>query len=124
DRMTRSTKQLLTILDDLNHYGVSLKCSDQDIDTGNAAGKLLFTILGAVAELELELIRERTKDGLARAKSEGKRLGRPLNPILDAQITRMREEGLSYREIGNSVGLSHQAVKKRLKRAGYKNGSS
>ncbi|OPY30852.1 MAG: hypothetical protein A4E32_02177 [Methanomassiliicoccales archaeon PtaU1.Bin124] len=124
DRMARSVNQLLNILEKLNNYGVSLICTDQDIDTNSPTGKLLFTILGAVAELELELIRERTKDGLARAKAQGKRLGRPPNPALTEQITRMREEGLSYREIGLQVGLSHQAVKKRLVRAGYKKGSS
>jgi DNA invertase Pin-like site-specific DNA recombinase len=124
DRLARSTKQLLTMLEDIDRYGVTLVCSDQQIDTNSATGKLLFTVLGAVAELELELIRERTKDGLARARAEGKRLGRPPKPALTEQITRMREEGLSYREIGKQVGLSHQAVKQRLRRAGYKKGST
>jgi len=124
DRLARSTKHLLTILENLNHYRVGLICSDQDIDTNSAAGRLLFTILGAVAELELELIRERTKDGLARAKSQGKRLGRPPNPAMDETIIQLWTEGLSLRAIGERTGLSHQAVKQRLRRAGYKKGSS
>ncbi|MGD0818056.1 MAG: recombinase family protein [Methanomassiliicoccales archaeon] len=124
DRLARSAKQLLTMLEDLDRFGVTLVCSDQQIDTNNAMGKLLFTVLGAIAELELELISERTKDGLARAKAQGKRLGRPPNPQLDKEIIRLRTEGLSLREIGNRIGLSHQAVKQRLRRAGYKKGST
>jgi DNA invertase Pin-like site-specific DNA recombinase len=61
DRLGRSTKQLLTMLEDLDRFGVALICTDQQIDTKSPAGKLLFTVLGAVAELELDLIRERTK---------------------------------------------------------------
>lgn len=124
DRLARSVKQLLTMLEDLNRFGIGLICSDQDIDTNSPAGKLLFTVLGAVAELELELIRERTKDGLARAKSQGKRLGRPPRPQVDERIIELRAQGLSLREIGERTGLSHQAVKQRLRRAGYKKGSS
>ncbi|QLH74564.1 MAG: recombinase family protein [Methanomassiliicoccales archaeon] len=124
DRMARSVKQLWANVEKLNHHGVCFACTDQEIDTSSPTGKLTFTILGAVAELELELIRERTKDGLERARSQGKRLGRPPNPTLDSQISNLRKQGLSYREIGIQVGLSHQAVKQRLKRMGYKKGSS
>ena len=117
DRLARSTKQLLTLLEDLDRYGVALVCTDQQIDTKSPAGKLLFTVLGAVAELELDLIRERTKDGLARAKAQGKRLGRPPKPEMTEEILRHRAQGLSLRQIGAQLGMSHQAVKQRLRRA-------
>ena len=117
DRLARSTKQLLTILEEMDRFGVALVCSDQDIDTKSPAGKLLFTVLGAVAELELELIRERTKDGLARARAQGKRLGRPPKPEMTEEIMRLRAQGLSLRQIGAQLGMSHQSVKQRLRRA-------
>ena len=122
DRLARSVKQLLTILEELDHNGIALVCSDQEIDTKSPAGKLLFTVLGAVAELELELIRERTKDGLARARAEGKRIGRPPNKALDEEITVLRSQGLSLRLIGEIVGLSHQGVKQRLRRTRLQKG--
>jgi DNA invertase Pin-like site-specific DNA recombinase len=120
DRLARSTKQLLTMLEDLDRYGVALICTDQQIDTKSPAGKLLFTLLGAVSELELDLIRERTKDGLARARAQGKRIGRPPNPARTEEILRLRQEGLSLRQIGERLGISHQGVKQRLRRAGYR----
>lgn len=117
DRLARSTRHLLNILEELQRFGVDLICADQDIDTKSPAGKLLFTILGAIAELELDLIRERTKDGLARARVRGKRLGRPPNPARTEEILRLRQEGLSLRQIGERIGMSHQGVKQRLRRA-------
>jgi DNA invertase Pin-like site-specific DNA recombinase len=116
DRLARDTRHLLNILDDLRPRGVELVCTDQDIDMTTPSGKLLFTVLAAVSELELDLIRERTKDGLERARNEGKRLGRPPSPAITERILELREEGLSLRQIGEEVGLSHQAVKQRLRR--------
>lgn len=121
DRLARSTKQLLTLLEDLDRFGVALVCTDQEIDTKSPSGKLLFTVLGAVAELELDLIRERTKDGLARAKAQGKRLGRPPKPEMTEEILRLRAQGFSLRQVAGQVGLSHQTVKQRLRRAGLQN---
>jgi DNA invertase Pin-like site-specific DNA recombinase len=121
DRLARSTKQLLTLLEDLDRFGVALVCTDQQIDTKSPAGKLLFTVLGAVAELELDLIRERTRDGLARARAQGKRIGRPPRPELTHTMVRLRQEGLSLRQIGEELDMSHQAVKQRLRRARVQN---
>jgi DNA invertase Pin-like site-specific DNA recombinase len=121
DRLARSTKQLLNLLDEMDRFGIDLICTDQDIDTKSPAGKLLFTVLGAVAELELDLIRERTKDGLERARAQGKRLGRPPNKARDEEIDALRARGLSYRQIGVQLGLSHQAVKQRLRRMRVRN---
>ncbi len=118
DRLARSTRHLLNLLEELQRFGIDLICTDQDIDTKSPAGRLLFTVLGAVSELELDLIRERTKDGLARARAQGKRLGRPPSPVRTEEILRLRSEGLSLRQIGTRLGLSHQAVKQRLRRAG------
>jgi len=117
DRLGRSVRNLHNLLAELRHHGVELICTDQDIDTSSPTGKLLFTILGAVSELELELIRERTKDGLARAIAQGKRLGRPPFAINTDEILKLRAEGLSLRQIAEKVGMSHQGVKKRLRQS-------
>ena len=116
DRIGRSAKQLLNLLEELDRYGVALVCSDQLIDTKSPAGRLLFTVLGAVAELELDLIRERTKDGLARARAQGKQIGRPANKTRDREIEALRAQGISLRQIGQQLGMSHQSVKQRLRR--------
>jgi len=79
DRMMRSTQNLLNILEDLDRWGVALECIDQPIETRSAMGRMMITILGAVAEFERELISERVKDGMARAKAQGKHVGRPRN---------------------------------------------
>jgi len=116
DRLGRSTKQLLTLLEDLDRFGVALICTDQQIDTKSPAGKLLFTVLGAVAELELDLIRERTKDGLARARAQGKRIGRAPDPEVTKELLRLQAQGLTIRQISERQGMSYQAVKQRLRR--------
>lgn len=77
DRVMRSTKELLTFIEQLEGWKASLICVDQPIETQSAAGRLMITILGAMAEFERELIRERVRDGMERAKAEGVTLGRP-----------------------------------------------
>jgi len=118
DRMGRSVKNLLNLIDDLKLSNVELICTDQEINTSSPGGKLLFTLLGAISEFELELIRDRTKDGLARARAQGKRLGRPPSAIPTERILELRSQGLSLKKIGKEVGMSHQGVKKRLIKAG------
>jgi len=73
DRLGRSLGHLITICEEFNNKGIDLVVKSQNIDTGTASGKLLFHVLGAVAEFERELISERTKAGLRRAKNVGKR---------------------------------------------------
>jgi DNA invertase Pin-like site-specific DNA recombinase len=116
DRLARSTQHLLDILQNMRERGIEVICTDQDVDTTTSQGKFIYTILGAVSEIELNLIRERTMDGLARARAEGKRLGRPPSPVITERIIELKREGYSLREIGGTVGLSHQAVKQRLRR--------
>ena len=77
DRMMRSTSNLLNVLKHLEKWKVALECLDQPIDTRSAAGQFMVTMLGAVAEFERELGRDRIKDGMARAKAEGKLCHRP-----------------------------------------------
>lgn len=77
DRLGRSVQHLLQILDELKNKKVRLICTDMNIDTGTAQGMFFFTVVGAFAELEREMIRERINAGISRAKKQGKHLGRP-----------------------------------------------
>lgn len=77
DRIMRSTKNLLNVLEDLDRWGVAFQCTQQPIETNSAVGRLMITIIGAMAEFERELISERVKDGMERARAEGKHLGHP-----------------------------------------------
>jgi putative DNA-invertase from lambdoid prophage Rac len=67
---------------------------------------MIFTVLGAVAELERSLIAERVRAGLRNAKAKGKRLGRPTKPVNAAQIAALRAQGASWRRIGAQLGVS------------------
>jgi hypothetical protein len=87
----------------------------EQLDTSTPAGKMVFTVLGAVAELERSLIVERVKAGLRNARAKGKRLGRPRVAVDAAQVARLRAYGFSWpkiaRELGVSVGTAYQAAK-------------
>src|SRR6516162_1878871 len=76
DRFARSTRHLIMALEEFNGLGVDFISLGESIDTSTAMGKMVFTILGAVAELERNIIRERVTIGLHRARKEGKTLGR------------------------------------------------
>lgn len=80
DRVMRSTVELLNFIKETERWGAALICVDQPIDTGSATGRLMITILGAMAQFEAEIGRERIRDGLARKKAEGFTLGRPRVP--------------------------------------------
>src|SRR3989338_3208381 len=77
DRLSRSLRHLLNTLDTLNALNISFICYSDNIDTTTPTGRLMFQMVGAFAEFERELIRERVKLGLKRAKANGKQLGRP-----------------------------------------------
>lgn len=119
DRIGRSilgARSIFNLITELESHGVRFECTDQPISTNNPHGRLTLAILGGVADFEKELIRERTKAGLVRARSQGKRLGRPPNPARTEEILRLRSEGLSLRQIAQRLGISHQGVKQRLRR--------
>ena len=77
DRLARSTRQLLETVELLEQRKIGLKTITQSIDTTNAGGRLIFTVFGAIAEFEREIIRERTRAGLDAARSRGRTGGRP-----------------------------------------------
>jgi DNA invertase Pin-like site-specific DNA recombinase len=99
DRFARSVSHLLRALETFNALGIAFVSLTEGIDTSTPAGKMVFTVLGAVAELERSLIAERVKAGLRNARAKGKKLGRP-KVILDAfKIAELRTQGLGWKRI-------------------------
>jgi DNA invertase Pin-like site-specific DNA recombinase len=116
DRLARSTRELLEIAQGLEQRGIDLVVLDQQIDTRTPAGRLLFTMLAAIGEFERDLIRERTLDGLARARAEGRTGGRRTSITGQrAQLVRkLAAEGLSVRKIAAAIEASPSAVHRLL----------
>lgn len=112
DRLFRSTKHLLETVDQLDHLGVGLIPLDQPaLDTTGPAGRLTLTVLGAVAEFERDLICSRVKEGLARAKMKGKKLGNPGLPAsTEARICALLDSGVNISEIARSCGVTRPTV--------------
>jgi DNA invertase Pin-like site-specific DNA recombinase len=112
DRFARSVSHLLRALDTFRALGIDFVSLSESLDTATPAGRMVFTVLGAVAELERSLIAERVRAGIRNAKAKGKRLGRP-PAVADAlQIAQRRVSGASWRAIGREMGLSGETVKK------------
>jgi DNA invertase Pin-like site-specific DNA recombinase len=115
DRFARSTKHLITALEEFRHLGIDFVSYQENIDTSSPLGKAIFTIISAIAELERSIIVERVKSGVRRAKERGKILGRPRVLNLDGnELLRLRDEGLSLREISKKVNASPASVYKSL----------
>jgi DNA invertase Pin-like site-specific DNA recombinase len=116
DRLGRSLQGLVTFLGELHAVGVDLFLHQQGIDTTTPAGKAMFQMMGVFAEFERSMIQERVKAGLARAKVNGRVLGRPnvADGVRD-QVLIAKQEGLSVRriaqEVGVSVGTVHGIIK-------------
>lgn len=118
DRVARSTKQLLELLDEFKALGVDFISLNQQIDTTTAAGKLMFTIIAAFAEFERAMTRERVMLGLAAARAKGKNLGRPRAIADDARIARLFNQGHGIEAISRRVRVSPSTVRRRLETAG------
>jgi len=105
DRFARSVSHLLRALETFNALGIAFVSLSEQMDTTTPAGKMVFTVLGAVAELERSLIVERVKAGLRNARAKGKRLGRPRKLADGARIAALRIQGRSWREISEALAI-------------------
>jgi DNA invertase Pin-like site-specific DNA recombinase len=114
DRFARSVSHLLRALETFNALGIAFVSLSEQMDTTTPAGKLVFTVLGAVAELERSLIVERVRAGLRNARAKGKRLGRPPVNVDSMGIGRLRSRGRSIREIADELGYTRSLVHKTL----------
>jgi DNA invertase Pin-like site-specific DNA recombinase len=106
DRFARSVSHLLRALENFKALGIEFVSLSEQVDTSTPTGKMVFTVLGAVAELERSLIAERVKAGLRNARAKGKRLGRPRVVVDAARICSLRAHGRSWREIVTETGIS------------------
>lgn len=116
DRFARSVSHLLRALETFKELGIEFCSFSEQMDTSTPTGRMIFTVLGAVAELERSLIAERVRAGLRNAKAKGKRLGRPAAQVADSQIVEMLAAGESMANIGAKLGVSAATVCRRAAR--------
>ena len=110
DRFARSTRHLINALEEFRNLGIDFVSFQENIDTSSPLGSAIFTIISAVAQLERDIIAERVKAGLRRARENGKKLGRP-RAVADVEdIQRLRSKGLSLRAIAKETGVSRTTV--------------
>ena len=110
DRIARSTKNFLEIVDELSELGIEFISAREAIDTSGPMGRMFLTMVGSIAELERSLIVERIKAGMRRARIEGRRLGRtPLDVNRDA-LVRDRLAGMSLTNVANKYRISRASV--------------
>lgn len=111
DRLARSTRDLLDIVDRLMQRGVNVRVLSMNIDTGSATGALMLTILGGVAQFERALMLERQRDGIRKAQADGRYRGRrPTAPAKVAEIRKLKAEGLGVTEISRRTGVNRTTI--------------
>lgn len=127
DRLGRTLKQLIELINDLNDRRIGFKSLQENIDTTTSGGKLIFHIFGALAEFEREVIRERTNAGLEAARSRGRHGGRPKGLDSPEKLKRLftlydsRQHTMD--DIVEMVGIKRSTVYKYLKERETTNGS-
>ncbi|WP_422074434.1 recombinase family protein [Tranquillimonas rosea] len=118
DRLARSVAHLLELLDRINAKGASLLILDMGIDTGTPTGKLMLTMLGGVAEFERAIMLERQREGIAKAKAEGKYKGRkPTARAKASEVLDLHKTGKGATEIAEEVGIGRASVYRILRDA-------
>ncbi|HXN22861.1 MAG TPA: recombinase family protein [Candidatus Dormibacteraeota bacterium] len=105
DRFARSVSHLLRALETFNALGIGFVSLGESIDTSTPTGKMVFTVLASVAELERSLIVERVRAGLRNAVAKGKRLGRPRSVVDASRVASLRSQGLGWKKIAAELGV-------------------
>jgi DNA invertase Pin-like site-specific DNA recombinase len=105
DRFARSVSHLLRALETFKAQGIEFVSFSEQMDTSTPAGKMIFTVLDAVAELERSLIVERVKAGLRNARAKGKRLGRPRKILDTKRVAARRAQGVGWKRIAAEMGV-------------------
>jgi DNA invertase Pin-like site-specific DNA recombinase len=114
DRLGRSLPDLLSVMGELKAKGVDLYLHQQSLDTSTPAGKAMFQMLGVFSEFEREIIRERVNSGLARARAQGKKLGRPRRDTSKrlSAIRKLRKQGIGINKIARKLGIGVSVVQR------------
>jgi DNA invertase Pin-like site-specific DNA recombinase len=106
DRFARSVSHLLRALETFKALGIDFVSLSEQVDTSTPTGRMVFTVLGAVAELERSLIAERVRAGIRNARAKGKRLGRPRVAVDVSRISALRSKGQSWSAIHRETGIA------------------
>jgi DNA invertase Pin-like site-specific DNA recombinase len=117
DRVARSVRHFLEVLDDLNHLGIEFVSLRENIDTSGPLGRAMVVIVGAIAELERNLIVERVRAGMRRARLEGRQIGRTPLDIDREQVVRDRRSGMSLTLVAKKHRISRASVCRLVKEA-------
>lgn len=115
DRFARSSRDLLDALDSFHSWNVEFISLQEGIDTSTPTGRVMFTIIGAMAEFERNLIRERVSAGLQAAKRRGKPLGRPRVAVDVRRARRLLGEGMSWRRVAKALGVDQSTLRRAVK---------
>ena len=114
DRFGRSLVHLVGALAEFQHLGIGFISLREQLDLTSPTGRVMFAVIGAMAEFEREIIRERVEAGLRAARYRGKRLGRPRRVFDQAQVVELKAKGLSIRKIAKQAGISPRSVQRTL----------
>jgi DNA invertase Pin-like site-specific DNA recombinase len=117
DRLARSTKHLLQVLDELNGFGIQFLSQREAIDTEGPLGRAIIVIISAIAELEKSLIVERVKSGMRRARLEGRQIGRARLDVNREQVVIDRRAGMSLTLVARKHSISRASVCRLMKEA-------
>ena len=117
DRLARSVRHFLEVLDELNHLKIEFISFRENIDTGGPLGRAVVVIIGAVAELERNLIVERVRAGMRRARLDGQRIGRPRVEVDREAVLRDRARGFSLAELAKTYGVSRASIARVLQQS-------
>jgi len=112
DRLARSVRHLVTLAGELEALGIDVIATEQSIDTSTPVGRLLFHVLGSIAEFERDLIRERTAAGMRAAKRRGARIGRPEVAVDRLVLVQGVRSGASVSELARRLAVSRPTVRK------------
>jgi DNA invertase Pin-like site-specific DNA recombinase len=110
DRMARSTKHFLQVVDELNDLNIEFVSRRENVDTSGAMGRLFLTLIGSIGELEADLIKERIRAGMRRRKLEGFKLGRQPLDVNHAALVRDRLSGMSLTDTARKYAISRASV--------------
>jgi DNA invertase Pin-like site-specific DNA recombinase len=110
DRVARSTKHFLQLIDELDSLGVVFLSRRENIDTSGPMGRLFLTLISSIAELESDLIRERVRAGMRRAKLEGRQIGRARLDVDREQVVHDRRSGMSLTDVARKYSISRASV--------------
>jgi DNA invertase Pin-like site-specific DNA recombinase len=118
DRLGRSLKHLVTTIGDLAAYNVSFVSLRDNLDLSTPSGRLMLHIIGAMAEFERELIKERVTAGIAAARKRGSRIGRPRVYVPAEKVRKLRDAGVPWRQVAKRLGCGVGTAVRALEQAG------